>query len=119
MSQVDSIFIFGDSEQYDEQWTKEWSKIKGVFTEIIPICEDLKKAAQQCEQDAIPISFMATSRDAFEKNLDKLALTFMYTQILKGILMTIEFEQQHIAKFIQYCRNVLTDNEDELKNVKK
>ena len=46
MSQVDSIFIFCSNKQYHEQWTKEWSKIKGVFTKITPICEALKQAAQ-------------------------------------------------------------------------
>jgi tetratricopeptide (TPR) repeat protein len=43
----------------------------------------------------------------------------MYTQIMKEILLTIEFEQQHIQEFIIYCRNVLTGNEDQLKNVNK
>ncbi|CAF4045318.1 unnamed protein product, partial [Adineta steineri] len=34
MSQIDSIFIFCDNQNYHEQWDKEWSKIKGVFTDI-------------------------------------------------------------------------------------
>ena len=59
MSQVDSIFIFCGNKKHHEQWTKEWSKIKGVFTEITPICEALKQASQQCEQNAISISFVA------------------------------------------------------------
>ena len=45
MSQVDSIFIFCGNKKRHEQWTKEWSKIKGVFTEITPICEALKQAS--------------------------------------------------------------------------
>ena len=71
---------------------KNWSKIKGVFTEISPVCEALKQVAQQCEQNAIPISFMATSGDVSKKNLDQLDPSFMYTQILKEILLTIKFE---------------------------
>jgi hypothetical protein len=63
MSQVDSIFIFCDNKKRHEQWAKEWSKIKGVFNKISPICEALKQAAQQCEQNAISISFMGTSGD--------------------------------------------------------
>ena len=61
MSQMDSVFIFCDNKKYHEQWTTEWSKIKGVFTEITPICEALKQASQQCEQNAASISFLATS----------------------------------------------------------
>ena len=72
MSQVDSIFIFCSIKECHEVWAKEWPKIKGVFTEIGPICEALTKAAQQCEQDSMAISFVATSGDISKKNLDQL-----------------------------------------------
>jgi hypothetical protein len=61
MSQVDSIFIFCGNRERHLQWAKEWPKIKGVFTEISPICKALKGAAQQCEHNAIGMSFMSTS----------------------------------------------------------
>jgi len=70
MFQVDSIFIFCDSKKLHEQWTKEWAKIKGMLTEISSICEALKQAAQQCERNAISMSFMTTSNDISKKNLD-------------------------------------------------
>jgi tetratricopeptide (TPR) repeat protein len=118
MSQVDSIFIFCGNKKHHEQWTKEWPKIKGVFTEITSICEALKKAAQQCEQDAIPMSFMATGDDVSQKNLDQLDPSFMYTTIMKEILLVITFEQQHFMEFIRYCYEALADNEGELQNIK-
>jgi hypothetical protein len=117
MSQVDSIFIFCVMKQRHEEWVKEWPKIKGVFTKITPICEELKKAAQQCEQNAISISFMATSSDASNKNLDHLEPSFMYTQILKEILFTIEFKQKYFKDYIDYCRDVFAENQGELTNV--
>jgi tetratricopeptide (TPR) repeat protein len=119
MLQVDSIFIFCSNKHYHQQWTKQWSKIKGVFTNITSICDALKKAARQCEQDSMPISFIDTTGDVTKKNLDQLEPTFMYTQILKEILLTIEFEQTHFMEFIAYCRDVLAENEKELTNVKK
>jgi hypothetical protein len=103
--------------KYHEQWAKEWPKIKGVFTEITSICEALKKAARQSKQDSMPISVMATNDDMSKKNLDQLDPSFMYTQILKEVLLSIEFEEKHIKEFINYCRD--TYAEDELKNVKK
>jgi hypothetical protein len=119
MSQVDSIFIFCGNKEWHEQWAKEWPKIRGVFTKISPICEALKQAAQQCEHNAISMSFMATNTDdASSKTLDRLDPSFMYTQILKEILLTIKFEQQHIKKFTDYCREKFADNE-ELDNVKQ
>jgi hypothetical protein len=116
---VDSIFIFCGNTKRHEQWAKDWPKIKGVFTEITPICEALKKVAQQCEHNAIPISFMATSGDASKKNLDQLDCTFMYTQILKEILLTIQFEEQHIKEFTAHCREQFAGIEEELIHVKQ
>jgi tetratricopeptide (TPR) repeat protein len=119
MSQVHSIFIFCGNKKYHKQWAKEWPKIKGVFTEISPICEALKQAAQQCEQDVIPISFMGTGGDASNKKLDQLDPTFMYTTIMKEILLIIKFKQEHFMEFIRHTREALADNEGELKNVQK
>ena len=96
MSQVDSIFIFCGNKKYHEQWVKDWPKIKGVFTDITPICEALKEAAHQCEQNAMPMSFVGTN-----KKLDQLDPSFMYTQILKEIILTIKFEQNHIQDYIE------------------
>ncbi|UJR18348.1 hypothetical protein I4U23_005250 [Adineta vaga] len=59
MSQMHSIFILCGNKKRHEQWAKEWPKIKGVFTEIEPICDALKQAVHQCEQNAISISFVA------------------------------------------------------------
>ncbi|UJR12859.1 hypothetical protein I4U23_017033 [Adineta vaga] len=72
LTQVDSIFIFCGNKKHHEQWAKEWPKIKGVFTEIKPICDALKQAVQQCEQNAMSISFVKDS-----KNLDQLHPTFI------------------------------------------
>jgi tetratricopeptide (TPR) repeat protein len=119
MSQVDSIFIFCGNKQYHEQWAKEWSKIKGVFTEITPICEALKQAAQQCEQNAIPMSFVATSGDNSKKKLDQLDPSFMYTQIMKEILLTINFDENHFTEYIDYCRKIFRENQHELDHVIK
>ena len=114
LSQVDSIFILCANKRYHEEWAKTWSKIKSVFSEIDPICGALKQIAQQCEQNAISMSIMSSGDIGAEKNGDRLDPSFMYTQIMKEILLTIDFGQQHIDEFIQHCREALTDNEDEL-----
>ncbi|CAF1063484.1 unnamed protein product, partial [Adineta steineri] len=112
MSQVDTIFIFCNNKEWHKEWTKEWLKIKGIFTDITSICETLKHAAHKGDENAIPISFMASN-----KKLDQLDPSFMYTQILKEILLTIDFEEKHFKEFIAYCRDKYNDDENELKNV--
>jgi tetratricopeptide (TPR) repeat protein len=120
MAQVDSIFIFCGDRSRHEKWVKEWPKIKGVFTEIPPICEALKHAAHQCEKNAISISFVVTNAgDASSKTFDRLDPSYMYTQILKEILSTIKFGKKHFKEFIKSCHDVFTDNEEQLVNVKR
>jgi hypothetical protein len=92
MFQVDSIFIFCGNKSWHEKWAKDWPKIKSVFTEISPICEALKQAAHQCEQNAIATSYMPIAIVSSNKNLDQLDFSFVYTQILKEILLSIKFE---------------------------
>ncbi|CAF1322133.1 unnamed protein product [Adineta steineri] len=114
ISQVDSIFIFCNNQEWHKQWAKDWPKIKGVFTDITSICEALKQATHECEQNTTSISFEASN-----KKLDQLDPSFMYTQILKEIILTIKFEDKHFQEFITYCREVYDNDKYELNNVYK
>ncbi|CAF0840807.1 unnamed protein product [Adineta steineri] len=89
MYQVETIFIFSNHRRWRKRSAKQWSKIKGIFTDITSVCEALKQVAYQCEQNSTSISFVAST-----KNLDDLDPAFMYTQILKEILLTINVEDK-------------------------
>ena len=56
VAQLLNIFILCKNKKVDEQWAKQWYKIKGFFTNILSLSEVLKQTAQQCEQNAVPIS---------------------------------------------------------------
>mgnify|MGYP002384482041 CR=1 FL=1 len=117
-NQISDVYIFCGNKVWHEKWAKEWSKIKGVFTGIQSICEALKQAAHACDHNVISISF-PTTRDAATSvnNKNTLDCSFMYTQILKDILLTIDFDHGHIMDFVKYCRVELAGNSIELKNV--
>ncbi|CAF1117874.1 unnamed protein product [Adineta steineri] len=114
MSQVDSIFLLCENQKYHEQWAKNWSKIKGIFVDITSICEAIKETALQCEQNAIPMSFLESN-----KQLDQLDPSFMYTQIVKEILLTIDFDQNHFQDYIKYCCDSFVDNKKQIENIKR
>jgi tetratricopeptide (TPR) repeat protein len=118
MSQVKSIFIFCGSIALHQKWAKDWPKIKGVFNNISSMSEALKESAKECEQNAISISIVSSDTDGIvmNKNLNQLEPSFMYTQILKEILLTIEFEQQHFNEFIDFCRKFFIE-EGEIDNI--
>ena len=117
--QVEAIFIFCSNKKYHEGWSKDWSKVKGVFTEMKPLCEALKPVAQQCDENAMSITIMGNDDSPMKNPVNRLDPAFMYTQIIKEIFLTIDFEQQHFDQFIQYCRKAFDGNEKQLKYVEE
>jgi tetratricopeptide (TPR) repeat protein len=117
--QVSTIYIFCENTTWHEEWVKEWPKVKGLYTDITSICEALKQAAHDCDQNSVSISFIKTADGATNQNLDQLDRSFMYTQILKEILPTIDFQQSHIDEFLTHCREQFVGNSAELENVDK
>ncbi len=51
--QVNTIYIFCGNKGYHEKWPK----VAGVYTDITPICEALKQAAQDCDHNSVSITF--------------------------------------------------------------
>ena len=62
--QVNHVYILCEPKAEYEQCTKQWSKIRGVFTDIIPIHEALKRAIRECEQNMVSINFAKTTEVA-------------------------------------------------------
>ncbi len=115
ISQVNCVYIFSKNNvQYGE-----WPKVAGVYTDITPICEALRQAIKDCDYNTVSITFAKKMDGATGPNRDTLDSSFMYTQILKEILLTIDFDQGHIKEFLTYCRKQLVNSTTEMKNVDK
>ena len=56
------------------------------------------------------MSFVKTTDGVLNKSPNELDQSYMYTQILKEILLTIDFDQSHINDFFIYCRRKLFVN---------
>jgi tetratricopeptide (TPR) repeat protein len=114
LPQLDAIYIFCGNKSRHENWVKDWNKIKGVHTDIKPICQALQQATKQCNQDSIAMSFVTVSEGASSGNLDQLEPSFMYTQIFKEILLEMEHDDKSITDLATYCRELHKDNTTEL-----
>ncbi|CAF1335738.1 unnamed protein product [Adineta ricciae] len=116
--QMHSIYIFSGQVLAQEQWIGEWKKIKGVYMNVNSICEVLKQSADICDQNYVALSFIKTSDDTKNKTLDELDRSFVFIQILKEILPTLHFNQQHLHDFLEYCRQeIFVDNDIEMYNI--
>ncbi len=93
--------------------------MREIFTDITSICDALKRAIEQFDHNSISISFIKTNDETSNQNLDQLDSSFMYRQILKKILLTIDFGQEHIHEFLSYCCEQFVGNNRELDNINK
>jgi tetratricopeptide (TPR) repeat protein len=107
MPQIDSIYIFCGNKSKHEQWTKEWMKVKGVFTDVRPLCEVLKQDTRLCDRDSTSITITNA------KNSDELEPTFMYTTLFKEIILEIDYDKDEIHKLADECRKLYPGNYDE------
>ncbi|CAF1250794.1 unnamed protein product [Adineta steineri] len=105
ISQVEYVYILNENNAQCEQWSNQWQKIKGIYSDIKSIGEALKETSQIDDQDMVPISFIDVSQNASNKNLNQLEPSFMYTKIITEILFTINFDRQHIEEFLAYCKS--------------
>jgi hypothetical protein len=119
ISHVYCVYIFYENNVSYQKRTKEPLKMHGVFTDITSICETLKQAIKQCDYNSVSISYVKKTDGAAKQSLDTLDSSFMYTQILKEILLTIDFDQIHFHEFISYCREQFVNSITEIKNIDK
>ena len=103
--QLVGMYILCSNEPSHDQWAQTWMKVKGIHTEITPICESLRHVVKQNNQDSIAVSFVTLQQGAFSQNLDQLEPSFMYTQLFKEILLEMQHTKQSMNDFITYCRN--------------
>ncbi|CAF0878240.1 unnamed protein product [Adineta steineri] len=115
MPQLDAIYIFCGNKFRHEGWTQNWTKVKGVHTNIKEICHALQLAVKQCDQDTIAVSFLTVNEMASTDNLNQLEPIFMYTQIFKEILLDIEYTHKEIQDLAIFCRKLYPDKKRELK----
>jgi tetratricopeptide (TPR) repeat protein len=119
ISQLTAIYVFCRDKSKHEHWVTNWSKIKGVFTDVSDICNALIQSIPQGDQDSSPVSFVSMNNTTSTANFTQLDQSFMYTQILKEILLDINFSEVPIKEFISYCRNHFANNKKELDYIKK
>jgi tetratricopeptide (TPR) repeat protein len=105
MTQVNTIYILCDDQARHEQWAKEWPKIKGLYTCITSICEAIRIAKKQCDQDSTPMSFVSMVGSGTNPNLNELEPSFMYTQLFKNTLLQMEHDTKSLKDLVMYYCN--------------
>ena len=106
--QLEAVYVFCSNKATNEEWANKIAEVKGVFTEIEPIYEALRKDQKDCDRNMTPVTF---------SGLDPL---FIYTQFLKETLLEIEDDDKRsIAEFVAFCRNQTDVSENAIALIEK
>ncbi|CAF0830596.1 unnamed protein product [Adineta steineri] len=115
ISCIKCIYIFCVNTTDHEQSDQKWSKVNGIYTNIQQICDSLKQYINQRNQDLIPMSFVSMNHDASTyQDLDQLEPTFMYSTLLKEILLELNYSDQAVKELTDDCREKYKDNDSQL-----
>ncbi|CAF1010498.1 unnamed protein product [Rotaria magnacalcarata] len=115
MTNLLTIYLLRYSNQSDyERLAQQCNKVKGNFTCIESLCGVLKKDVNHFEKDLTPISTITFSAIT---NMNELEPSFMYSQLLKEILLESEYEDKNETDFVQFCRLLYDNNRHELPTI--
>ena len=116
--QLDYIYVFCGTPSAHKDWTERWKKIKLVSDQIEHICTSLGKDAAQCEHDLIPTSIVSFS-DSVSQDLKEIDPSFMYSQLLKEILLELTYNEEALSILVEFCRKHYCGNGKELKIIEE
>lgn len=114
LSQVHAIYIVCKTESELKRWENASSKIHGAYTDMPSICQKIRADSKVCDRNALSLSFLPQADASAVRDLDTLNCSFMYTQILRDILLTIDFTQEHVEQFAAFCREQFADSATQL-----
>lgn len=115
----DRVFIFCRDINRHKHWARNYTQIHGVHNDIRQVCEAIQCSTEKCEQSNQAFGYIPKENELNGTNLDQIDQSFMYTQILKEILLSIEFDSNAINAFLTDCRKKFADNPIELNNIAK
>ena len=111
--QVDAIYIFCNNPDRYKSWTGKWSKIRGVYSCIEAICDAIRTAVKQTNDDLTPISFVIQGEideEGTTANLNRLESSFLYTNLFKHVLLNMNYKSDDRQAIVKCCREHYANN---------
>lgn len=103
--QLQVIYILSSETNKYKQWAKEYLEECGVYSDIRSICRQLKQNMIQLSNELMPIKLMTSNLDDNE-----LPASFMYSQILRDILLQMNDRFTAKQEMMDFCRKRYAGN---------
>jgi hypothetical protein len=109
--QLAIIYLFCEQKSNYEKLIDQYPKIKGIYTEISTICEQMIIDLKQWDNDL----------NTFEINskIDDKQLLFIQNQLFKEYLLEIQYDHDSIHSLTDYCQKLYHENDREIELIKE
>ena len=115
--QLQCIYILKEEKTKEIFPIRAKGKVKGIFSSMEFIFDRLKIDTSRLATDRI--SFSIVSSTTTSSNRNELDQSFMYSQLIKEIILKIEFNDNSIGEFADFCLSLNENNHQQCENVKK
>jgi len=109
--QLYSAYIFCGNKANHIEWSKQYKKIKGIHTQIKDLCDALRYDNNQYDKSITPISILPSAPviDLNQSNKE-----FIYLQMLKSILLEIQYDKKFRRELVDFSRQFYLSHEVQL-----
>ena len=104
MTQLDSIYVFCSNKEKPQQWSGQFPEVRGVYTSITPVCEQLSKDTKKSDRDLVGfevVERLTPTRVTTEITNRQDAL-FMYDQLFREIVLAMK--EDEMTDMYDFCR---------------
>ncbi len=98
--QLHLLYIVCNHQEKHTEWIKNHKRLKEIFTDIETVSDVVTCNIQRLESYLTSISIVPTNSSY---KLEELEPSFMYSQLLKEIIVNLEYDENAIKKFIDFC----------------
>ncbi|CAF4311120.1 unnamed protein product [Rotaria sp. Silwood2] len=116
MPQIYSIYVYYDGKIRDNEVIKKFHKVKGIYTDLSSIFDSFKNDIRRYEENLISTSIMPNTNIS-KVNLNELDPSYMYTKLLKEVLLKLDFDEHQRKYFVALSRGFYGNNTKILQTV--
>ncbi|CAF1012611.1 unnamed protein product [Adineta steineri] len=104
MSHVDSVYIYSEEQINLEQWKLANSKLKGSFSDLLSQCRLSQRVWHPCHLAPISSNVLPSNAEFMDRASNQLDPTYMWTQLLKEVILEIDNDSEALQKMFNYFR---------------
>ena len=117
LNQIAFVYIFCENRPAHENWSRRYSKIRGIFVEEVSLLAKMNDDVMAYMKNITPVSIFDIRKQKSVKQLDKENVNFVWTQILLEYLIRMPRTDIDKSDMLEECRKYYKYNPKEIEKI--